>query len=501
MKVRSHLFSLSNNLDSLFAGLIGFILIQVFTKHSGIGVSPDSVTYISAARNMVQGHGFISYEMLPVTDFPFAYPFFLTIISFFTRLDALQFGSVLNGFLFALLLYICGSIMNGFEKYSGWYKRILLCCFLFSPALQEVYSFLWSETIFLLLILLFTVSMATYLRKKEILWLLVSAVVCALACLTRYAGVFLVLTGSVLIFFNSTANWRMRIVHCFIFGSISVSLLAINIIRNFSLTGLAAGTRYRNDSGLLKIMEYFGGVVSDWIPVGQGRAFSILVTLGVLMVFALTIYFTRRKKGYYGFEYVVAATGLMYCLFMLATSTLTRYEQFTARLLSPMFIPLLWSLTCGIPGYLSGKSWRLQWIVSIPALLITAWFINRELAADYEFYDGVKDAGIWGYQEDPFVQSGIVEYIHKNIPATRAANGVYSNAADAYYFVTGLPARQLPFKAFPEKVQQYYDSKMNWLVWFNDLDNPEMPDLQTILQHKNLILLKQLPDGAVYVPK
>ena len=36
--------------------LTGFILIQIFSKHSGIGVSPDSVTYLSAARHMAAGN-------------------------------------------------------------------------------------------------------------------------------------------------------------------------------------------------------------------------------------------------------------------------------------------------------------------------------------------------------------------------------------------------------------------------------------------------------------
>ncbi len=31
--------------------------------------------------------------------------------------------------------------MNGFQKPSRWYKRILLVCILLSPALQEVYSY------------------------------------------------------------------------------------------------------------------------------------------------------------------------------------------------------------------------------------------------------------------------------------------------------------------------------------------------------------------------
>jgi hypothetical protein len=51
MKVKSNLFSISRNTDSLLAALIVFFLIQIFSRHSGIGVSPDSVTYIAATGN------------------------------------------------------------------------------------------------------------------------------------------------------------------------------------------------------------------------------------------------------------------------------------------------------------------------------------------------------------------------------------------------------------------------------------------------------------------
>lgn len=71
MKITSHLFSLSKNRDSLIAALIGFSLIQLFAKHSGIGVSPDSVTYIAATRHMLAGDGFKSFDFFPVVDFPF----------------------------------------------------------------------------------------------------------------------------------------------------------------------------------------------------------------------------------------------------------------------------------------------------------------------------------------------------------------------------------------------------------------------------------------------
>jgi hypothetical protein len=501
MKVKSNLFSVFKNPDSLLVAIAGFFLIQLFFKHSGIGISPDSVTYLSAARNLIQGNGFKSFDNLPVVDFPFAYPFLLTIISFFTRLDPLQFGCVLNGLLFGLLLYISGGIMNGFQNSSGWYKRILLSCILLSPAIQEVYTLLWSETLFLLLIMLFIVGMTNYFRQSTIRWLLISILLCAVACLTRYAGVFLVIAGSGMIFLNRENNWPKRIFHSVLFAILSIIPLLVNIIRNRVLTGFATGPRSKSDTGIWKIMENFGGVLCDWLLLNRNTGLAIFLTISILLVFALAIGYLQRHKSKYRFEYVMAFTGLVYCLFMLATAKLTRYEQFTNRLLSPMFIPLLWSLTWWIPGFLSQQSYRLKWIYGLTILILGAWFLKIQMAADYEYFDGVKDAGVPGYQEDSFVQSEIVKYLKENIRILNPRYEVYSNAGDAFYFITRLPARQLPFNAFPDRVGQYYNMGNTYLVWFNDLDNPEMPDLNSILKNKNMILLKQLPDGAVYQTK
>ena len=177
MKVKPDLFSLSKNLDSLFAAIAGFILIQVYSRHSGIGVSPDSVTYLSSSRHLLAGHGFGSFDNLPTADFPIAYPFFLMTVSFISKLDPLQFAAVMNGLLFGLLLYSSAVIINGFQKASGWYKRVLLVCILLSPAIQEVYSMLWSETIFLILILLFIYSLSRYLREDDRKWLFISSII------------------------------------------------------------------------------------------------------------------------------------------------------------------------------------------------------------------------------------------------------------------------------------------------------------------------------------
>jgi hypothetical protein len=505
MKVKSNLFSLSKNPDSLLAALIGFFLIQIFSRHSGIGVSPDSVTYIAATRHMVNGIGFKSFDNLPVVDFPFAYPFFLTIISFLSRMDPLQFGPWLNGILFGVLLYVSGGIMNGFQRTTGWYKRILLFCILCSPALQEVYSMLWSETVFLILILLFIYSITRYLTFKTKRWLWISAGICAITCLTRYAGVFMMLTGGTILIFNRENPLLKRVMDCLMFGILSVPLLLINIIRNYWLTGMGTGIRPKSEVGLLKIMEYFGDVLCDWLLLNRSLGLAVVLTILVLLVFAFIIFFRRHNRSSNNQEYVIAVSGLIYSSFMIYSYSITRYEPFTSRLLSPIYLLLLWSLSSWIPSFFGERSFRVKWALGIPVLFLTAWFINKQLAADWEYYDGVKDAGIPGYQEDPFVRSEIVRYLKTNKNTFEPQSPIYSNAGDAVYFVTGQPALQLPFIDFPKKVDAYYNGYYNhrheYLVWFQNEENLQMPALDTILKHKDMVVLKQLKDGAVYITK
>ncbi len=500
MKVTRKLFSVSANIDSLLASMVAFVMILIYSKPSGIGISPDSVTYLSAARNMVRGHGFISFDNLPTVDFPFAYPFFLTITSFVTTLDPVVFAPWVNAVLFALLLYAAGAMMNGFAGFSGWYKRIVLLSFLLTPALQEVYSMVWSETIFLILLLIFIFCVTRYLQVPGLRWLLFTAVVCAFACITRYAGIFLVPAALAVICSAGSQPWKRRLVHSLLLGFISISLLVVNIFRNMLLTGLATGPRPRSHLTAARILDDFGGVMSDWLFAVRFPGLNLLIAVFVLLVFVSNILFHSPAKRR-GIEYVIAVTGLSFCLFMLFTSALTRYEVFSNRLLSPLFILLPWTATSWLPGFVSRQSVVIKAVITLFILFISSLFLTVQLRADYEFYDGVRDAGIPGYQEDPFVQTAIVQFIRTNTQLIPANATVYSNAADAFYFVTGKAARQLPFIDFPDMVNRYYQVKSTpeYLVWFSDESNPQMPDLSAILRNKKLQLVKQLSDGAVYV--
>jgi hypothetical protein len=500
MQVKSRLFSLSANLDSLIAAALGFVIIQFFSKHSGIGVSPDSVTYISSARHILNGEGFRAFDNLPVVDFPAGYPLFLSAVSFLTHMDVLQYGAILNGLLFGLLIYLCGTIMNGFFHSSGWYKRIMLACIVLSPALLEVYSMLWSETIFLQLLLLFAIAIKKYLEHPGMKWLIISAILVSLACVTRYAAIVLAGIGLFLIFFEGGLPWGKRIRHCIVFGLLSIVLLAANLVRNEMVMHFATGERQKSTSSLLKNMEYFGAVLSDWLLIPEKPGLSILLTVLVLFIFLISMLFCYfRRKTQRRYEYTVAAIGLFYCLFMLVSASLSRYEQFTSRLLSPMFIPMVWCAGFWVPSFAARRRKAGKRLFLFAASVAAAVLLVVQLSADYETWDGVKDAGIPGYFEDPFPQSEIVRFIESYKGKFRPGYPIYSNAGDAVYLFTGLPARLLPQDVFPKEIRKYYQEKNDYLVWFNDVDNPDLLDEQSVISNKGMILIKKLPDGAVYI--
>src|SRR5258708_4032999 len=143
MKLNGRSLLLSGDYDAVPAAIAGFILIQVLCAYGGIGVSPDSVVYISTAQN-IRDHGVINdFTNMPVMDFPAFYPIFLSGMLFLTGSKVLSFGPILDGLLLATLIGLCGWIMNRFTAVSRTYKALLLVFIVLSPCLLEVYSMVW----------------------------------------------------------------------------------------------------------------------------------------------------------------------------------------------------------------------------------------------------------------------------------------------------------------------------------------------------------------------
>src|ERR1700761_7057815 len=187
------------HLDALIAAIAGFVMVHIYTKYSGVGISPDSIMYMSTARNLNNGLCYLYFGLKPIVAFPVFYPTFLAIAQFITRTDPLTLGPTLDGLLFATLIFLSGVIMERFASPSKWYKWFVLLALVLSPSLLEIYTMLWSETLFMVWMLIFILAYHHYAQSHSVKALIILSIITALALITRYAGITLVGTGGMLL--------------------------------------------------------------------------------------------------------------------------------------------------------------------------------------------------------------------------------------------------------------------------------------------------------------
>ena len=138
-----------------------------------------------------------------------------------------------------------------------------------------------------------------------------------------------------------------------------------------------------------------------------------------------------------------------------------------------------------------------KWVFALGTVLFLC-FEYGKIAADYETWDGVKDAGIPGYTEDQWKYSETVLYIQKDSILFQKGYTVYSDANDAIYFFTRRQGKFLPHREDPVAINHFLCDRHCYVIWFNDGLNPDLVGLNFIVKIKKMKLLKQFDDGAIY---
>ena len=92
--------------------LAGALAILVPTLRHGSGLTPDSASYIAAARNLVRGHGATLYDGRPMTLWPPLFPAVMAAMSAVTRLDPIRLAPFLCAALFGFTVYAAGLLFT-----------------------------------------------------------------------------------------------------------------------------------------------------------------------------------------------------------------------------------------------------------------------------------------------------------------------------------------------------------------------------------------------------
>lgn len=338
--------------------LVGFATVLAETARYGIGISPDSVGYIEQARRLAEP-GAIE-RVLGSPEFvtqPPLYPLALACLERITGADPAVAVRTFNATLLAAVIYAaCTSLLFAAGRRVHAAVAVTAPIYILSSrSLHEVFGMAWSEPLFILLSVLFLVSLARYLRAGEAAALFFAAVLATAAVFVRYSGVTLIATGALVIPFAARLSARAKIRHGVLFAASTAGLFGLWALRNHHLTGTPLGAR---DPALYPFAEnaarMFAIAQAHLLPGGEeiglwGKAAAGLAIAGL----ALSSLLPRRASivaDLVAARAVVipcAVFAFVFCGFTLATSSLVAYDPIDFRLLSPAFLPL-WAIAAVI---------------------------------------------------------------------------------------------------------------------------------------------------------
>jgi len=494
-------FALKNNYDAAVIGILGAFLIFLYTRHGGIGLKPDSIVYLSAARSAASGSGFFEFEGIPLTDFPLGYSAFLGIILFISKIDILQSAHIINMILYFVLIYVSGGIINEFTRKNQWIKIPFLVLIALSPILLNVYIYLISETVFLVMTLLFFVEFKKYGKDKTIKNLIIVAVIAGVSCLIRYAGVTLIGVGGLLILFDQKLEIKKKIGHLLLYGLIGLTFLMGNLLRNYLIVNTLTGPRESSITSLFENIKNYTIVLGDFFKYTY-LPFELVFLIGsaifIFYIFTFVFHVTKSEK-YYNFLSISVSFFIVYSLFIVFLATFSRFDKLDMRLLSPLFLPGLFPFVFAVEWLISTFKNRIKYSLISICVVIFCITIYYQYNDNSNLYTLAQNAGIPGYAEDVWKKSEILNYLKNNDKVFNSESKIYSNRNEAIWLFTNIKSDLIPHNEYENEILEFNDNQKidYYIVWFNDKIDLELFSLEKLLKEYKLVELKSLSDGKI----
>jgi hypothetical protein len=499
--------------------LAGAVLIYLAASKVGPGISNDAAMMLSVAGNLVKNHVLMDFRGDVLTQFPPLYPLLLSIGSRISGQDEVIVGWVLNILIFCAIIWFSGIIF--WNTFSEDPILAYMASFIIfsSTSLIKISTNIASDPLFMLIVILFLMSLVTYLSTGKNKFIILAGVLIVIGCSQRYAGLSLVPAGSLVVAYKYRKNIGPAIRSALIFAIPTATPVFLwGFLHNYPINGSVFGTRIP----YMPLLNFVAGSIKllNWfIPL---QIISFLSPLVLYTVILITLIYAIFRTGLTGF---------------------------LSKLDSPLIIPHIAFLVIyfgvlvfNITPELQGPDTDRAHIISLPSLLIILFTIASYLLKAARIRFGTVRSNFvliilflaWSiyplsrtvdYVQRSMVNGDVSSYNSlnkaniKNMPINRYLSGLdtsnsqfYSNGEAAVWLILRVQVHSLPQSYSSHKptlsylAQNYsgWPSKGNdgYLVWFNSFaykDYLATPEELNTIATLNKIYSDE--DGTVYALK
>lgn len=351
----------------------------VRTSVYGAGIDVDSVFYVSIAANLLAGQGFQDFVGNALHPWPPLFPLLLAAAGFVAEVEPYDAARFINAAAFGLTVLATGAWLSRAVG-SRWLVVGATLAVATSPYLGHFASTVRTEVPFVLFSLLALMQLDTFRNHRPTRTALVLAVLfSALAASTRYAGVAVVATGTLLLLappgrlFAGPARrfarrgrppappgrrFVARVGLAAVFGGVSLLPLAATAIRNRLLLG--AWDTPRGDPelgqsafeslrqlGLLARRAVVPADGPEWLAPVLWASAVLLVVASVATAAASVGRRSSELSRNVGAAGTLGAYCLVYTIFIVVAVSAGRAWDspdgpgLSARFLIPLYVPVL----------------------------------------------------------------------------------------------------------------------------------------------------------------
>ena len=350
----------------------GLVLLRVA---NGLGVIGDVKYYLHVAGELAAGGGWPLWTENFDPHWPPGYPALLALASGLT-LDPRSVAGPLNAAAFGLTIFIAGHWLRS-RVQSRSLATLGALAVLVSIPVVWIASYAFSEGTFILLTTLALFQGDRYLQSGKTSSLIWSAVFTALAFLTRYAGVAVIMALVPLFLLQRTESLSEKARRVGLYIAISIAPTGLYILRNFILLDTLTGSRESSNYSVPFNAQRALETITGWNPLAMDYLPSIVrtpeATFAALLALAAVVGYCIIRWAWSAndthensFLPVVGSFTFVYLVFMTLSATMFSFGSsfLDSRLLSPMYVPLALAIVCAIekfPQYW-GELMRVDWV-------------------------------------------------------------------------------------------------------------------------------------------
>jgi hypothetical protein len=386
---------------------IAFGLLLFFATPRGLGMSPDSVAYLRAAKDFLSGNWLNSFT----SQWPPLYPTLIILISKPLGLTATEGARLFQALLYSANFLALYQLIRTYSSHKALSSILFAGLLGLQGVITYIYFYAWTEPLFILIILLDLIILRRLLspiKNSGTAALLNATLICLAICAvsTRYIGLTVAILNGLIValYYQGQRLQRLTIATTHVL----LPLLFIipwlryrsvfqdgNTDRSFAYHGLSLDTVY---SGLGTLGRW---VIPNHLPAGHYGGTYLHATLGVtllLFVFVcsiLCLLFYNGQKTERKFISLVSHTApitlfiaIYFCAILFFIVFVDKKIPLDNRILAPIFLPVfvfLISLSASVSNRIVG------FILSAYLLVVLIFFypeFRSRLLVSY--FDGIE---------------------------------------------------------------------------------------------------------------